>query len=96
VATYVTFYRYTDAGMKGIREAGEIAKGWEHEAQKRGVKVQALYWLQGSYDALTIVEGEDDAVNGLLLAIGAQGLMRTETARAFSVDEIQRIIKQIG
>jgi uncharacterized protein with GYD domain len=96
VATYVTLYRYTDAGMRGIRDAGEIAQGWQQEAQKRGVTVQALYWLQGTYDALTIVEGEDDAVNGLLLAIGSQGILRTETSRAFSLDDLQRFLKQLG
>ena len=95
MATYVTLYRYTDEGIKGIKNAGEIARGWQQEAQKRGVTVQALYWLQGAYDALTIVEGDDDAVNGLLLAIGAQGMLRTETTRAFSLEDVDRFAKQI-
>jgi uncharacterized protein with GYD domain len=96
MAAYVTLYRYTDEGIKGIKSAGEIARGWQEEAQKRGVTVSALYWLQGAYDALTIVESDsEEAVNGLLLAIGAQGLMRTETTRAFSLDEIERFVKAI-
>jgi len=90
-------YRYTDEGIKGIKKAGDIARAWQQEAQKRGVTVSALYWLQGAYDAITIVESDnEDAVNGLLLAIGAQGLMRTETTRAFSLVEIERFVKQIG
>jgi uncharacterized protein with GYD domain len=97
VAAFVTLYRYTDEGIKGIKNAGEIARAWQQEAEKRGVTVRALYWLQGAYDALTIVESDnEDAVNGLLLAIGSQGLMRTETTRAFSLDDIERIAKQIG
>jgi uncharacterized protein with GYD domain len=97
MAAYVTLYRYTDEGIKGIKKAGEIAQGWQQEAQKRGVKVSALYWLQGQYDAMTIVESDDEsAVMGLLLAIGAQGLMRTETVRAFSLDDIEGFVKQIG
>jgi uncharacterized protein with GYD domain len=97
MAAYVTMYRYTDEGIKGIKDAAEIAQGWQQEAQKRGVKVAALYWLQGQFDAMTIVESDDEAaVMGLLLAIGAQGLMRTETVRAFSLDEIQSFVKQIG
>jgi uncharacterized protein with GYD domain len=95
MATYVTLYRYTDEGIKGVKNAGEIAQGWQQEAQKRGVTVQSLLWLQGAYDALTIVEGDDDAVNGLLLAIGAQGVLRTETSRAFTLDDLQRYVKGI-
>jgi uncharacterized protein with GYD domain len=97
MAVYVTLYRYTDEGMKGIKDAPQIAQGWQQEAQKRGIKVVALYWLQGSADALTIVESDDDAaVNGLLLAIGAQGKMRTETMRGISPEDLGRAIQQIG
>jgi uncharacterized protein with GYD domain len=96
MAVYVTLYRYTDEGIKGIKSAAEIAQGWQAEAQKRGVTVHALYWLLGQYDAVTIVEGDDDAVNGLLLAIGAQGALRTETHRAMSLEDIQRLTPSIG
>jgi uncharacterized protein with GYD domain len=96
MAVYVTLYRYTDEGMKGIRSAAELAAGWQAEAQQRGVTVQALYWLLGQYDAMTIVEGDDDAVQGLLLAIGAQGALRTETHRAMTMEDIQRLAAGIG
>ena len=39
MAVHVTLYRYTDEGMKAIKNAAEIARGWEQEAQKRGVAV---------------------------------------------------------
>jgi uncharacterized protein with GYD domain len=95
MATYVTLYRYTDVGIKRIKDAGEIARGWQQEAERRGVSVKALYWLQGGYDAVTIVEGEDDAVNGLILSIGAQGYLRTETLRGMSVEDVERAAKTI-
>jgi uncharacterized protein with GYD domain len=92
MAVYVTLYRYTDEGIKGIKSAAEIAEGWQAEAQKRGVNVLALYWLQGQYDAVTIIEADSaDAVNGLILAIGAQGALRTETMGAMSLEDIQRL-----
>ena len=96
MAVYVTLYRYTDEGMKGFKSAGEIAAGWQAEAQKRGVTVHALYWLLGEYDAVTIVEGEDDAVTGLLLEIGSQGALRTHTSRALSLGDIQRLTQNLG
>ncbi len=91
MAVYVTLYRYTDEGIKRIKDAAEIARGWQQEAERAGVAVRALYWLQGAYDAATIVESDDeDAVNGLLLAIGAQGYLRTETMRGLSLEAIER------
>lgn len=97
MAVHVTLYRYTDAGIKGVKNAAEIARGWQQEAQKRGVAVKALYWLEGQYDALTIVESDDEAaVMGLILAIGAQGLMRTESLRGFSLADVEQFIQRIG
>lgn len=97
MATYVTLYQYTDEGIKNIKKAGDIARGWQAEAQKRGVTVRALHWLQGPWDALTIVESDsDEAANALLLAIGQQGYMRTQTMRGFSIDEIEQALKAAG
>ncbi|HEX3245238.1 MAG TPA: GYD domain-containing protein [Chloroflexota bacterium] len=91
MATYVTLYRYTDEGIKQIKRAPEIARGWMAEAEKRGVTVKELFWLQGAADAVTVVESDDeDAVNSLMLAIGAQGFLRTETMRGISLEDLTR------
>src|ERR671933_2785387 len=91
MAVYVTLYRYTDEGMKHIKEAGKIARGWQQEAERAGIKVAALYWLQGGYDAVTIIESDnEEAVNSLILSIGAQGYLRTETIRGISLEEVER------
>jgi uncharacterized protein with GYD domain len=89
---YVTLYRYTDQGAREIRDAVQLAAHWQQEAERRGVRVLALYWLQGQYDALTIVEADDeDEVMALMLAIGAEGSLRTETVRGYSIDDLARM-----
>ena len=96
MAVYVTLYRYTDEGMKHIKEAGRIARGWQQEAEKAGIKLLALHWLQGGYDAVTIIESDnDDAVNSLILSIGAQGYLRTQTMRAMSLEDVERAVKSV-
>src|SRR5919202_564374 len=93
MATYVTLYRYTDQGMRNIGNAVELAKHWQQEAERRGVRVLALFWLQGHFDAVTIVEAPDeDAVTALLLAIGAEGSLRTETMRGYSAEDLARLL----
>jgi uncharacterized protein with GYD domain len=93
MAAYVTLFRYTDQDMRVIGRAAELARRWQAEADRRGVRVLALYWLQGQYDALTIVEAPDeDRVVALLLAIGAEGSLRTETLRAHSSEDLARTL----
>ena len=94
---YVTLYRYTDQGMRAIGNAVELAQHWHAEAERRGVRVHALYWLQGRYDAVTIVEApNEDDVMALLLAIGAEGSLRTETSRGYSADDLARLLGKLG
>lgn len=96
MAVYVTLYRYTDEGLKHIKEAAEIARGWQREAEQVGIKLLALYWLQGAYDAVTIIESDDaEAVNGLLLSIAAQGYLRTETMGGISLEEVERAARRV-
>ncbi len=33
---------------------------------------------------------------GLMLAIGAQGLLRTESMRAFSLEDVARFVQKVG
>ena len=97
MATYVTLYRYTDEGIKKIKDAVKIAQEWQAVAEKAGVTVKALYWLQGAYDAVTIVESDsEDAFNQLILSIGAQGYMRTETLRGLSQEEVARAAQKLS
>jgi uncharacterized protein with GYD domain len=93
---YVTLYRYTDQGARAIGNAVELAQRWQQEAERRGVKVLALYWLQGQYDALTILEAPDeDEVMALMLAIGVEGSLRTETVRGYSLDDLTRMLGKL-
>jgi uncharacterized protein with GYD domain len=47
----------------------------------------------GRYDLLTILEAPDaKAVSRFALTVGMQGNGRTETMRAFSIDEFRKIV----
>lgn len=97
MATYLTLYRYTDEGIKKIKDAPDIAKEWEREAKELGITVKALYWLQGEYDAMSIVESpNEEAVMALIYSRGAKGYMRTVTSRAFGVEEVQRSLEKMA
>jgi hypothetical protein len=54
-----------------------------------------IYWTQGPYDLVAISEADDEeAATAFLLALGAQGNVRTMTMRAFDRDEMTRIVQR--
>jgi uncharacterized protein with GYD domain len=61
-----------------------------------GGKVKGFYLTMGDYDYVTIGEWpSDEAAATFLLALGAQGYVKTTTLRAFSTDEFAEIVKKM-
>jgi uncharacterized protein with GYD domain len=57
------------------------------------VTVKELVWTQGRYDVVTIVDAPDEAsFMSLTLSLGALGNVRTESLRAFSADEMTKVV----
>ncbi len=55
-----------------------------------------LYWTQGSYDLISITEFPDDeSASAFALTVGAGGAVRTESLRAYSAEEMQRILQKL-
>jgi uncharacterized protein with GYD domain len=61
-----------------------------------GVRVKEIYWTMGQYDVVTIIDAPDDATaTRVLLAAGSMGNVQTETLRAYTQNEVARILKGI-
>ena len=95
MATYVILMNLTDQGINAIKEAPErleqSIKVWE----QMGGKVTGFYTLMGEFDYLAIAEApNDESVAAFVLALGAQGNVRTTMHRAFTNEEIANIIKK--
>jgi uncharacterized protein with GYD domain len=55
--------------------------------------VKEVFWTQGQYDIVTIVEAPDDvSATALALSVGALGNVRTQTLRAFSAADMKKVI----
>jgi uncharacterized protein with GYD domain len=60
---------------------------------KSGVSFTDVYWTVGQYDLVAIIDAPDDeTATAALLALGAQGGIRTTTMRGFSASEMRGII----
>jgi uncharacterized protein with GYD domain len=97
MASYICLHRYTQQGIQNIKEAPDRVDDAKKAIQAAGGKIKAWYLTMGQYDLVTIVEGPDDdkAAAQLLLAIGSQGNVRTETLRAFTEDEFREIVASL-
>ena len=62
-------------------------------AKKSRVTVQDMYWMLGPYDFIAICEAPDDeATTALSLSVCSRGNVRSQTLRAFSFDEMKKIL----
>ena len=65
-------------------------------AKTLGATVKELFWTQGRYDIVTIVEAPDEiSATALNLSISALGNVRTESLRAFSPAEMMTIVDKM-
>jgi uncharacterized protein with GYD domain len=96
MATYITLVSWTEQGVKNAQDTTRRAREFSSDVQRRGGKVLGLYWTQGRYDIVAIVDFPDEqTAMAELLALGRIGNVRTETLRAFSESEMEQIIQKI-
>ena len=92
---YVILYRFTDQGLKSIKETVNRAAEVRKMNEARGFKVVGTYWTQGHYDIVSIVEApSEEAMNAGLFNIAETGNVHSETMRAFDEGEMSRALSQ--
>jgi uncharacterized protein with GYD domain len=93
MATYVSLLKYTEQGIKAIKESPSRVEKARQLLKSLGGELKSFYLVQGRYDAFVIVEApSDDVVAKFALASSSQGNVRTETTRAFTEEEYRKII----
>ena len=93
MVTYVVLAKFTDQGVRNAKESPKRADAFRQLAKTFGVTVKDVFWTQGRYDVVTIVEAPDEAsAMSLSLSLGALGNVRTESLRAFSSVDMETIV----
>jgi len=96
MSTYVGPYKFTDEGAKNIKGTVQRARESRAENERRGFTVQGLYWTQGQYDLVAVVEAPDEqAMLAGLFNIAGAGNVRSETLRAFTEAEMEAVIQKM-
>jgi uncharacterized protein with GYD domain len=90
---YVSLFNFTDQGIRTVKDTVKRAQAARQAAEAAGGRVIGIWWLMGQYDGILIAEAPDEAsATRLLLAAGMLGNNRTTTLRAFSEDEMAKIV----
>jgi uncharacterized protein with GYD domain len=92
MATYISLVSFTEQGIRSVKESPARAEAFKALAAKLGVTVKSVHYTVGAYDLVTTVEGSDDAVTTLLLKVCSLGNVKTQTMRAYTPDEMARMI----
>ena len=96
MATFIALVNFTDKGLQNIKDSPTRAKAFGEMAKKLGVSVKDIYWTQGQYDMVVTLEAADEATaSSLMLSVAALGNVRGQTLRAFSRDELGKILTKM-
>jgi uncharacterized protein with GYD domain len=97
MATFISTVRFTDAGLKNIRDTGKRAAAFKTAAKKLGVKVTEVYWTLGPFDGLLVFDAPDDeTATAAMLQLSSAGNVHTQTVRAFKASEIEAIVGKLS
>jgi uncharacterized protein with GYD domain len=94
--TQIALMNFTDKGLQTVRDSTKRAAAAKEVARKFGVNMREIYWTQGEYDLVCVLEADDEqAIAAFGLATAAQGNVRSRSLRAFSAGEMDRILSKL-
>ena len=96
---YIVLFNFTEQGrrtIKDLKKRAEAAKSTVEKAGGKFVSDSFLYLTLGKYDTVAIIEApNDEAIMSALLFIISLGNVHCETLKAFTMDEVNKIIESL-
>jgi uncharacterized protein with GYD domain len=94
--TYVTLFKWTDQGVKDVKNAPARFDASKKLTEAMGGKILGLYVTMGEYDIVAVTEGpSDELASAVALSIATKGNAKTTTMRAFTESEFSAIVKKV-
>ena len=92
---YLSLLKWTNEGIRNVKDSPKRAETARKQAEKMGGKVQLWYTL-GEYDLAALSEFADDATaQKFLFWLGSLGNVRSTTLKAWTEEEAAKIIAQL-
>src|SRR6266446_1166065 len=96
MAMYVSLLQFTEQGIRNVKDTIKRAAAATAEAEKMGAKVTDSFWTMGAYDVVVLLDApNDETVSAFSLKMGSLGNVKSQTMRAFRVEEMESILAKI-
>lgn len=96
MAMYVSLLQFTDQGVRNVKDTSKRSEAATAEAEKMGVKIINIFWTMGAYDVVVLLDApNDETVSAFSLKLGSLGNVKSQTMRAFRVEEMESILAKI-
>jgi uncharacterized protein with GYD domain len=93
MATYISLIRYTEQGVRNIKDSPARLDAAKKLFQSAGGELKQFYLTMGRYDIVLVADAPDDeAAARIALSLGSLGNVRTETMRVFNEAEFRKIV----
>ncbi len=94
--TYIILGKYTQQGIAKIKEGPNRIEAARKAMEAAGGKMVAWYLTMGRYDFVVIAESPNaKAAASVLLALGSQGNVGTETLHALTEAEFKGVVSSL-
>ncbi|MFX1589320.1 MAG: GYD domain-containing protein [Promethearchaeota archaeon] len=96
MALFIILGRYTQEGIKNMKESPQRLEAAKKVAESVGGSIKEFYYTLGRYDFIAITEAPNyEAVLKALMTIGSTGAIRTETLQAIPFEKAINILKDL-
>jgi uncharacterized protein with GYD domain len=97
MATYVSLIKFTERGVKDIRDTCKRAAELKSHAKKHGIEIKEQYWCMGAYDGVIIFDAPDDeTATAAMLSLASRDNVMTQTMRSFTAAEMTAIVGKVS
>lgn len=110
MTTFIALITLTDKGLRNVKDTAQRADEFSNYAQQIGsslhevywaiekhdVTVKDIYWTQGLYDGIIILDAPDaETAMSVFLHLDSLGNVRTHSFQAFSKEEMAMIVAKL-
>jgi len=93
---FVTLYKFTDQGIRNVKDSPNRLDTAIKAADAVGIKVLGAYYTLGEYDLVVVSESTNEEVAvAHTLAVNSLGNVRSVTMRAYTPADFAEIVKKI-
>ena len=94
--TFMMSMKFTDQGIRTIKDAPKRVQAARDLAKKLGIEIKHIYLTAGENDLVAFAETSNgDNVAKFALALGSTGNVHTRTGRAWTEAEFMKVVSEL-